>query len=769
MSGFKVNINGVETDLDDIFAPIGTLTPIADTGFKTVDGKDLSERYAPRAAGDGISFPTEFISTAHAGDLKNVFAKIGTISTAHSTSTSNYFDYSTIGFDYNIKDKDNNIIDPMSFESFVIELSDTSDMSNIIQSHSVTHTDLGFTNTEHTGVYMFRDLQNCSSYYSHLKFTDASGTPGRADASSVVVTNPCGTFAAERHQKVSGNGYEIKVTTTPNTNVTISADKDNTNPLRCTIRPIANDEDDSLYLAVGESFSFNCASSYSQASGKVILDPAFPKFYNYHWNDWVESSGSVYSDTAPGGFAYFVNALNYCSQNRPVKTKKVLYINDDARDRYKDSHHGLGTHTYAFNTTVENLTSKAGYDLNYLNGEDRSPLKEDEYISGKDWPAYRMQPWVIDETWNSHLTSILGRDRLGTPISNPRSKAAWDALFDDYDCIVWISCTTFSGYDLNADFKNALLDYIDTGGGLLLLCDHDAFQYNANNLIKHFGVQFYGNIDRTPLDNAYKVSTILGNSEYIRDGWHPLFDNIPNTSRFFAGASEGKIRYVDTFGLTTNKTTDANGEVTFDIGSTTGKVIVRDSNDCGVIMIPRAAIKYFANWVSGKPGVCRGKSRMFTNKTLLWDESISDTHVGTGYWLQKGGDDSLDITYISGAMTWEQARLDSIDKGGQLAVIKWSAQGDVLKTHTNSNSNTDWLGGTRIQYRDGSQNDGGDIDYDCLSGRQYLYWSGSSIKESDIDTSNASRIGLTLIPSGHNSGTVQPSYPYYLLPENIMS
>jgi hypothetical protein len=315
----------------------------------------------------------------------------------------------------------------MQISDLRVQLSKNPDMSVLIRDEPVTHASIGFSSTSTTGAYTFRDLEPCNKYYTRLIFTTNLNIITRTQTSSGI-TNPCFGFSATK------NGYKITVTTTPGTNVVLAQERIVNGGLQCLVRPLVDDEEGDMYVAVGESNSFNCNNPTQTGSGRVIFDAAFPKFYNYHWNDWAGKAGSVYSASAPGGFAYFVNVLDYTSENRITKTKKVLYINDDSRDAGRtrnngrslgDSNHGLGIHPYAFNTCVEGLVAKAGYTLDYLNNESRSPVNES--IPQGSWADQRLMSYVTDGTWRSHWRSM---------VDGALTKQYWFNLFSDYDCVI---------------------------------------------------------------------------------------------------------------------------------------------------------------------------------------------------------------------------------------------------------------------------------------------------------------------------------------------
>lgn len=575
MSEYKVNFDGSLIDLTDIFHPLIGDEKAPVTNFLTERSDemiDLNQVFEPIASGEEIPFDTSF--EADGVDLRKIFAAINTVNVTISTASVGYVDYNNILYTYVIRDKDMIVVDPMTVTDLRVQLSTQPDMSSLIYDVPTTHTELGFNSTSNTGTYIFRGLNPCVTYYTRLIF-NTSQTIVKEFHTNHGVTNPCAGFSVT---KISNT---ITVTTTPETNVSLAQEKTRNSGLKALVRPLVNDEEGDMYVAIGEANSFNCNDMSQTGSGRVVFDAGFPKFYNYHWNDWTDKDGSVYDPGAPGGFAYFVNTIDYISENRASKSKKVLYINDDSRDagrkrnngtNLRDTSHGLGVHIHAYNTCVEGLVAKAGYTLEYLNGESRSPV--DESNSNRSWADARYMSYVTDNTWKSHWRSMA---------DTTLNKQYWVDTFSEYDCVVYITGGTYD-FEPSNGFKQGLFEYIYNGGGVFFLTDHDIFQYAVNRVIEGFGLQFYGNMDRTTSDDAYKISTILNNTNYIPNGWHPLFDNIHNTGTFHAGVSEGKIRYTNNISTTFNKVTDASGVVTFDITGHTGASIIKDANDCGVIL-----------------------------------------------------------------------------------------------------------------------------------------------------------------------------------------
>ena len=74
------NYNSSGSNLDNIFAPRGSLTAIStDTGFR-VDGADIRQRYAPASAGTPPGTNTGYVSGNHSNqDIRHLFAAEGTL------------------------------------------------------------------------------------------------------------------------------------------------------------------------------------------------------------------------------------------------------------------------------------------------------------------------------------------------------------------------------------------------------------------------------------------------------------------------------------------------------------------------------------------------------------------------------------------------------------------------------------------------------------------------------------------------------------------
>ena len=101
-----------------------------------------------------------------------------------------------------------------------------------------------------------------------------------------------------------------------------------------------------------------------------------------------------------------------------------------------------------------------------------------------------------------------------------------------YDCMIFIGSNTTSGPRFTAASLGAISNFVKAGGGLVVITDHNVFQATANQIAGLFNVEFYGDINRSPM----AVSTLIE-----RHGDHPIYDGLACKS-IWAGGSEGAIR-----------------------------------------------------------------------------------------------------------------------------------------------------------------------------------------------------------------------------------
>jgi hypothetical protein len=384
---------------------------------------------------------------------------------------------------------------------------------------------------------IFSGLIAYTRYYCRCKATGDINAGAVTGVSNTVefVTNPCGNYSMTKN---SDNTLQISGAE-PNSGITISEQKGSLET-RGLVRPIANDQVENLFIAEG---SGQVRTQTSGPGGRLVFDGGFPKFYNTSWQTYRtgvnNGSVSIYDPSLPAQYPYFYNTIKHVEREEGSQ-KKLLYINDAPGGNYSAK---------VFNTTVYDIARAAGLTPSSIGSESAA-------------------------THSGYLQTL------------HTTRSAWKTYFNGYDVIVWLGTNYTSGAYLPNNLIQGLLDYFDEGGGLFVITDHDVFQTCVNQILPYYGVRFTGNIDRTPGNDAYKISTILANTNYIPSGYHPLFANINPNGFISATASEGKVIYDTSVSNTSNYTTDSNGNLTITnhtngtpLGG--GNTFIRTASDCG--------------------------------------------------------------------------------------------------------------------------------------------------------------------------------------------
>ena len=476
------------------------------------------------------------------------------------TSTTGFKSYTDLGWTYS-RDLGDNTTD--SGASYVYEVS--TELMNFDENIVRTVTTEDFQTSQ-----IFTGLTPYQQYFSRVRAIN--GLPGMSNIAENVA-NPCASFSATRAHDPETGDVTLTVTTSDANEGVYFIEELVEDSIRGLVKPIANDEEGDLYMASGEGRS---RTETSPAGGRMYFDCGFLKYFGqeyirddgtFYAHGWDESYvDDLYAADVPPEFSILGNAYNYCSANRETKTNKVLYINDQpssADNPNGDGMYGVGGGAN-FPTTLGGIAQAVGSTLEHFDNNTTSP----------------------------HAVKLAN----GTL---PNGESSWKNYFKKYDVIIWIGSTRnnvegMSLYTLSSTLLTGLMDAIDEGVGIITLTDHDIFHSTVNQVVRYFGVEYYGNIDRTATDDAYKISTILNNTDYIPQGFHPLLANLTSTSSIQAGVSEGKLRYVShpdadstNVGRTSSTyTSNASKTLTTTTHSdgnaiTGGKLIVRTANDCG--------------------------------------------------------------------------------------------------------------------------------------------------------------------------------------------
>ena len=395
----------------------------------------------------------------------------------------------------------------------------------------------------------------------------------------------------------TGSTESIVITGNPSTNITITEELPG-QELRGHVRPLVNDEFGKLFIAIGEGSFQNDGN----IGGKLVFDAGMPKFTsyfdapaNYGAGTWwangtqaqdiyakwtrndkatLDSTGNVYDIGLPGAAGYLYNTIRYI-QRVDNQTNKILYIND-----YDDAISGTKTYPYyaaiKFRSMFKDISEYAGFTL------------EEPPINIGEGNAEQHNDW------------------LKTGYS---TKQDYLDFLNQYDCIIYAGMEN-DGY-LPQVLADAFLDYYDEGGGIFITTDHDIFQGGANQMVYPYGIQFKGYIDRNnqylnsnnqftdPLvqHEAYRISEILSNENYIPGGAHPLFEGLSPDAFIEASRSEGELVYNDgtipnvpRISITSNYTLGTDGSLsllTHNDGTVIGannKIIISTASDCGTIL-----------------------------------------------------------------------------------------------------------------------------------------------------------------------------------------
>lgn len=98
-----------------------------------------------------------------------------------------------------------------------------------------------------------------------------------------------------------------------------------------------------------------------------------------------------------------------------------------------------------------------------------------------------------------------------------------------YQAVIVMGSETSSSNAFTQSTIAAFGDYSKSGGGIMLITDHDAFQGSVNQIAANFNLRFWGNVNRAPV----LVSDLIA-----RYGDHPLWDGLTVVP---AGGSEGNV------------------------------------------------------------------------------------------------------------------------------------------------------------------------------------------------------------------------------------
>tara|TARA_Y100001960_G_scaffold333998_2_gene443332 strand:- start:24725 stop:26194 length:1470 start_codon:yes stop_codon:yes gene_type:complete len=228
--------------------------------------------------------------------------------------------------------------------------------------------------------------------------------------------------------------------------------------------------------------------------GKLIFDGGFPKYYNTNWDISPKDS---FQNLHPQ-FKFMHNILEWIGDTHKSRGKILLYGDRVVGNTY---YHVKETGTYGFAKSIPSTISMAGF----------TPVVKDyQDYGGVYCDANNMANISLDE-------------------------------MNNYAAIIIMA----SGYcdSLSETSVNNFTTYVNNGGGVYIITDHNSFQPTGNQILRKFGSEFYGMVNRTSTHDAYKLSTIWSNlSETEYNQSHPLWKGFTSTDSIPAGGSEGNVR-----------------------------------------------------------------------------------------------------------------------------------------------------------------------------------------------------------------------------------
>ncbi len=228
----------------------------------------------------------------------------------------------------------------------------------------------------------------------------------------------------------------------------------------------------------------------NQNGGRLMFDGGFPKYYNLYWNN-----ADKFKDM-PDQFKFMHNVIKWMSKTHESRGKVLLYGDRAAGNTH---YHVKVTSSYGFRNSIPDVIEAAGFN---------SVVKDYQNYGG----VYGSTKAHISlEEMNKYASIVV------------MSSGGWNSFTNET--------------------ANNFTTYINNGGGVYIITDHDWFQPTGNQILQKFGSQFYGVVNRTPSHSAYKLSTIWANlsgTEY--DSNHDLWEGLKSNDSIHAGGSEGNVR-----------------------------------------------------------------------------------------------------------------------------------------------------------------------------------------------------------------------------------
>lgn len=229
----------------------------------------------------------------------------------------------------------------------------------------------------------------------------------------------------------------------------------------------------------------------NQNGGRLMFDGGFPKFYNQN----LKGNPKKFKDL-PIQFKFMNNVIKWVGETHKSRGKVLLYGD---RLAGTDHYHIKSTGGAGFRKSIPHTIDVAGFD----------PVVKDYQDYGG---VYGSKQASISSSEMSKYSAII-----------VMSSGGWDSL--------------------DNETANNFTTYVNNGGGVYIITDHSWFQKTGNQILKKFGSEFYGVVDRVGSDPAYKMSTIwaaLNGTKYNKR--HDLWDGLSSSDSIAAGGSEGNVK-----------------------------------------------------------------------------------------------------------------------------------------------------------------------------------------------------------------------------------
>ncbi len=229
--------------------------------------------------------------------------------------------------------------------------------------------------------------------------------------------------------------------------------------------------------------------------GRLMFDGGFPKFYNNRVSDWDDMK--KFKDL-PTQFKFMHNVVKWVGETHKNRNKVLIY-GDRSGSETTTSYGVLSRANSGFYYSIPKTVEIAGF---------KTRVRDHKDYGG----VYGIKKAHISLSELNKYSAVV-----------VMSSGGWESL--------------------DSETANNFTTYINNGGGVYIITDHDWFQPTGNQILKKFGSEFYGNVNRTGSDPAYRLSNVwskLSGTEYASG--HMLWDGLNSSDSIPAGGSEGNVR-----------------------------------------------------------------------------------------------------------------------------------------------------------------------------------------------------------------------------------